>query len=205
VLQRHIVSCCIGHLLPQSLDALLTELKLTGVGIERQLEQLLALNSDNVQVRSKLKLCKIRTAFAKPDMCNEIAVMVHILNTADGVIWKVLGHGKERPRLTLTEFLDPASSPLASAQHEFAMLLETWAIGDGGPWPILQAMGYRAEVDSLHLRRSARRELLQVGAGFYIHFDMRLRRSPYREMWLCLCCSSSGAPGRRVGHLRHTP
>ena len=109
-----------GNFLSQSVQDWVVHWQLSDASVVTALERLIETDKENYTARTKLKLCRVASAFGKPLVLAETAIMAVTLPTADKVHWAVLGNGDKRPRATILDLIHPARSPVAIAQGRFA-------------------------------------------------------------------------------------
>ena len=187
--KRWLVGTFAGQLLPQALKELQATWDVDASMITT-LERLVAADSGDFSSQNKLRLLRICRTLCAPGAHVEMMLMVVTTKLADDMLYQILGH--RRNRSSLFQLAHPASSPIPVFMGELSWLLTCWG-GHEAAWMLLSLVG--GDFASADLRVQARRQILQLLAGCFDLFEVRLSSPPYNL--LALCHSDLSVPQRR--------
>lgn len=139
-------------------------------------------NSDDFAARSQLRLLRVLRSLRKPDIQVELACVIITGKPAEDMLYKFLGF--EKKRLSLLDWCDGESSPLCMAQHRLLCLMQHFDEVAERDWELLTALGADMGVETVRLH--ARRECLQLSAGLFEIFEIRMSKPPYSWLQLVL-------------------
>jgi hypothetical protein len=178
VLRRFCLGVVSGNVLPRALLNIKLQLKPSDT-LEENLLKMIKADKNDFSAKNKLRLIRIVSNLAEGDVLPHLAVSVVTLFPVEAAQAALMGF--ERKRATLADIVHPCRSPVAIAQQSLLALATDFNCDDG-PWRLLTMLGL--DPGDAALRRLARRNVLQVSAGFTDVFELRLEGAPYRHGWL---------------------
>ena len=149
--------------------------------LEASLAVMIARDDNDFSSRNKLRLLKILRAVAGEESDWTIVVGVLASGPIDTLQYQMFGHDKKA--CTLADLIHPRNSLLGECQAKLLDLATTFDSEPSSVWRLLRLV--RVDVHDEHVRREARRQLLQSCAGLLDIFELRYSGMPYQLAWTC--------------------
>ena len=144
--------------------------------LESALVTLLRDNPEDWSSRRKLRLLRIAKTLCAPKVPLLLSVVFVTHKVHDAIMYAILGHGKQKRKIDMCEFVVPDTSPVVAGQAQLVELLKYWNEGNKA-LALLTLLG--ADYRDAPLRLRSRAHILRSDAGLVTYFASRLSRPPY--------------------------
>ena len=137
---------------------------------------------DDHSSKNKLRLLRLTKVLCDESLAWRLGAFVITSAPIDEVLYALLGH--QRTRATMSELVDPHSSPLVKCQSKLLHLAKSFLADEASPWFLLGLVG--GDFGSVEVRMACRNHVLQLAGGVTQYFELRMSKGLYRLAWLCL-------------------
>ena len=173
--RRYYFGILVGNLLTEGLEYVKIGLQIED-SLEDSLTKLIAADSSDFHSRNRLRLLRMVRVLLKPGFAAELGISVVVMEPIDDLHYAILGNGSDKRRACLKDLIHPSKSVVSKCQERLLSLGRTFRAHDS-PWELLGMSG--ANMTDHHIRKTARKHLLQSSSGVLDIFELRLSSPLY--------------------------